>query len=125
MFLTISLILFYFVQVGTSIEEYMEKRKGKAEKSRTPLQPQILVLGSSILDPVSSYVIVSDTIVYCVDAVIEAIDICFKSFYVFELEYPSQALDPWMFIQHMIFNLASSDKESLRLRELKGYFKRT
>ena len=67
-------------------------------------QPQVLVLGESIKKIEQYFVIVNDTI-YEMDSLVKAIDICYKAVFIFNVDYPVQAYDPWLFIQRGLYSM--------------------
>jgi hypothetical protein len=81
-------------------------------------QPQILLLGSDAFNIDQCLVLMTDTVFQC-ESLIKAVDVCFKSFFVFNLRYPAQATDSWLFIQQGLYGIhTENDKVSARLREL-------
>ena len=64
----------------------------------------MLLLGSSIARIEQAFVIINET-VYEADSVIKAVDICYKSFFVFNANYPVQSYDPWIFLQRAVFQM--------------------
>ena len=60
-------------------------------------------------------------VIYEVDSLIKAVNICFKSFFVFNMQYPAEALDVWTFLQRGIFEITTPyDIMTLRVHELLG-----
>ena len=88
----------FFFQCGTSITGYIRERSQESAKRGVTVQPQVLVLGESIKKIEQYFVIVNDTI-YEMDSLVKAIDICYKAVFIFNVDYPVQAYDPWLFIQ--------------------------
>ena len=86
-------------------------------------QPQVLAVGDSILGARDFYVLYED-VVYEVDSLIKAVDICFKLFFVFNAEYPAEATDVWIFLQKGVFRIDTPyDVLTPRIRELLGVIK--
>ena len=50
------------------------------------------------------YVMLDETI-DTTDSLIKAVDVCFKLFFVFNAEYPKEAVDPWTFIQKAVYDI--------------------
>lgn len=108
----------YILQVGTSIDGYRNERKRACLQQNVTWQPQVLMLGSDIFNVEQCLVLMSDTVFEC-ETIIKAIDVCFKAIFSFNLRYPVQASDPWLFIQQGLFGInTQNDKVSPRLREL-------
>jgi len=67
----------------------------------------------------SIYAVIQGGLFYEVTSVMEAIDICLKSSFVFNLKYPEPAKSTWTFIQKAVFGICSStDFSSNKLLEL-------
>ncbi|XP_024871055.1 uncharacterized protein LOC112454082 [Temnothorax curvispinosus] len=81
-----------------------EARK-HAEMLKITLQQYIIVLGSPY-EIKESYVQVDD-ILYKTNSTLEAIDICFKTFHVFQVNYPIMSEHLWMLIQKGIYNFTT------------------
>lgn len=62
-----------------------EARK-HAEMLNITLQPYIVILGS--LHEVKETYVQVDDILYKTSSILEAIDVCFKTFHVFQVSYP-------------------------------------
>ena len=96
----------------------MRKRTEESANLGVTVQPQLLLLGHNICRP-DQYFIVLNNIVYEVDNLVKAVDLCFKSFFVFNLDYPVQAFDPWSFIQKGLYNITTPyDKIVPRVTDL-------
>lgn len=76
--------------------------KAKALNEGTPLQPKVFVIGT--LDECIGCVIV-DNIKYIFNEPLEAVDTCFKIFWVLNLEYPSECNHCWLFIQKAVHQI--------------------
>lgn len=61
------------------------------------IQPCILVIGT-LFDP-KQILVYFDNIKYKMFSAIKAFDICFKIFHVFNIEYPIESSDVWLFTQ--------------------------
>lgn len=83
------------------MEEYIKC----LSKENNPIQPFILLVGTPI-DP-KEILVFFDTIKYKVFSIVHAIDLCFKVFHLFNLEYPSQSCTVWLFIQKYLFSLTT------------------
>ena len=77
-----------------AIEDHILFLKNRSEN----VQPFIALVGTNIFD-VGEIFIYFDGIKYPFKSIIRAVDICFKIFYLFNLEYPNASLIFWNFIQ--------------------------
>lgn len=66
-------------------------------KEKGPFQPCVLVIGS-LNDP-KQILVYFDNIKYVVFSSSNAFDICFKIYHVFNIKYPMESMDVWLFIQ--------------------------
>lgn len=88
-----------FKDSNCDVEEYITMRR----REKHPIHPLILIVGTPI-NP--REVIVSfDSIKYNVFTILSAIDVCFKLFHLFNLEYPSESCIVWLFIQKYFYDL--------------------
>lgn len=83
-----------------AIEDHIIFLKSRSEN----VQPFIAVVGTNIFDVQEIY-IYFDGIKYPFKNIIRAVDICFKIFYLFNLEYPNASLIFWNFIQNFFYKL--------------------
>lgn len=106
------------VQVGSSVDAYRAERKRICLQQAITWQPQILLLGEHIFTIEQCLVLMNDAVFEC-DSVLKATDVCFKAFFAFNLRYPAQATDPWLFLQQGLYGIRTpNDKVSPRVREL-------
>jgi len=98
----------------TKIQE--EKRKAAADLEIT-LQPFIIAVGPSNADISDIFISVDDTL-YKVLSALKAIDLCFKIFQVFDVEYPIESAHIWLLFQRMLYDYeSSSDKMTPNITE--------
>lgn len=123
---TVSDALAGFVEVkpvGTNIPQYIEGIQNNTHRK----QPFVLIMGERN-HPTQSFAIIESSALPAVD-IIEAIDICFKSFYVLDISYPSQCNTSWEFIQRFVFQLSDGRKgkgaTSPSVRSLRAYLTST
>lgn len=73
-------------------------------------QPLAVIVGSTLETIEECYVCIND-VRYQVPSPLKALEITFKSFYAFQLDYPKDALYPWMVIQNRLYGIqGESDK---------------
>lgn len=105
-----------FIIDGNTVAGCEEELLKKYE-TKTQIQPLILISGS-ILEP-KEIVIYFEGIKYRIHSALKAIDICFKIFFVFNLEYPKESLLVWSFIQKYFYNIfTNTDFNSPQINSL-------
>ncbi|RXN34367.1 hypothetical protein ROHU_004056 [Labeo rohita] len=87
--------------VGTSMVEYLQQ----AEASRP--YPYVLSLENGHIDSQAFVILAGKALEQ--STLIGAVDVCFKSFYVFDVNYPKQCFYCWEFIQN-VYELEVDDK---------------
>lgn len=88
----------HLLQIGISVSEYAERRKRECEQHGITWQPQVLVLGPDALHIEQVFVLMND-VVFPISSTVKAVDICFKLFQVFNIEYPVECRLAWLCIQ--------------------------
>lgn len=68
-----------------------------------PIQPFILICGTPYKP--KEIIVFFDFIKYKLFSIVSAIDVCFKIFHIFNLEYPVQSSIVWLFIQKYFYML--------------------
>ena len=48
------------------------------------------------------------------EALLQAIDVCFKAFYVFDIKYPKQCEHVWEFIQTVIYEMPGGESKMVK-----------
>lgn len=95
----ISLKLFQnYGDINKTLEEMREKLRLYGLK----LQPLILIVGPSLSNITSIYVVI-DSCRYKVAKILNAVDQCYKAIHVLQAEYPIQCEQVWMLLQLQIF----------------------
>ncbi|KAI0221940.1 hypothetical protein LSAT2_026801, partial [Lamellibrachia satsuma] len=108
---------------GTDLAAYLRKRREECQKRGVTRQPQILALGDTIL-VAKEFFLLYEEVIYEVDSLVKAVDICFKIFFVLNAQYPAEAADVWTFIQKGLFNITTPyDVVTPRVIELLGHIK--
>ncbi|XP_025411577.1 uncharacterized protein LOC112684334 [Sipha flava] len=83
-------------------------------KNTTQIQPCLLVVGE-INNP-KQIVVYFDSINFVINIIIKAIEICFSIFHVFNIEYPIESGNFWLFIQQYYFKFKTSyDKPCIQV----------
>ena len=94
----------------------MKKDFGKEGNS----QPYILILGGTMLKPQQTFVIIEHRALEQT-SLIKAVDVCFKAFYVFDLQYPEKCSGVWEFISAIVYDLAINKLKCHAIREFRAY----
>lgn len=96
--------MIHLVHANNDINPAIERIKHVHLSMAITLQPFIMLVGSSFIDFNDIYIVVDET-KYKLTSVLKALDICFKIFQVFNLEYPKQSAKVWIFIQKYLYNV--------------------
>jgi hypothetical protein len=85
------------------------KSQSLKQKNCGQLAPHVLVLSDSDREDGVVYAVIQGDLLYEVKSIIEGVDICLKSTFVFGLAYPTPARSSWTFIQRALFNLVTEE----------------
>ncbi|XP_063960266.1 uncharacterized protein LOC135155266 [Lytechinus pictus] len=103
-----------FQPIGTNLPQYLD---GLMSKRR---QPFVLALGPQKVP--AQYFAVVEGRALKQDSLLKAVDVCFKLFYVLDLEYPSACYTTWEFIQKVLYQVNAKDRNtSSCVRSLRTY----
>ncbi|XP_066586857.1 uncharacterized protein [Prorops nasuta] len=92
------------VTIAGDINLLIEKRRDAMKEYKIPLQPSIIVLGST-LTKVEKIYITLDDILYEVSSALDAVNICFQLFFVLNIKYPPESQHIWELIQYYFFQI--------------------
>ncbi|XP_034089809.1 uncharacterized protein LOC117557924 [Gymnodraco acuticeps] len=92
--------------VGTNMVQYLQTAE------RTQPFPHILCLGDDTTT-CQTFTIVSDNAIET-DTFLGAVDLCFKAFFVFDLNYTKQCLPTWEFIQQAVYNIDGHESSNVK-----------
>ncbi|XP_060868106.1 uncharacterized protein LOC132943234 isoform X2 [Metopolophium dirhodum] len=101
----------FIIEASTPLE--LEVIIEKLKKQENNIQPCILVVGS-LLNP-KQIIVYFDDVKYKLFSVFKAIDICFKLFHVFNLEYPYESSNVWLFLQNYFYEINTKYDKSCSL----------
>jgi len=93
-----------FIVFGESVDvmqQHLEQLKSRGD----PIQPFILIVGN-IFYP-KEILVYFDTIMYKMHSILKSVEVCYKIFHLFNLEYPSQSSIVWLFVQKYFFGVTS------------------
>lgn len=83
------------------------------------LQPYIVMVGPTLSDIKSYFVVLKTDAFYSMTNILSAVDSCFKSIWALNLEYSAECYGVWYFIQKGFFKLSSPhDKGSTSAESL-------
>lgn len=92
----------YVCHTAAGVDEHIQNLISTNEN----IQPFIIIIASDILYPQEILVYV-DGIKYKFFNILNAIDICFKIFHLFNIKYPIQCESVWQFIQCYFYEIKS------------------
>ena len=96
-----------------------QKAEQLQKKNCGQLQPHVILLTEDGVNDNRVYAVIQGGLFYEVTSVIEAIDICMKSSFVFNLKFPEPAKSSWTFLQKAVYDIhTDSDFNGNRLSEL-------
>lgn len=117
----------FLLHVSTLNDLYVQiqNRIDHCFSSKQKLQPLICAIGSDYVSCNEFYVYYFGTY-YKFNNIVRAVDVCFKIFHVFNLNYPHQCELVWTFIQKVIFQIdTNSDVKCSSLACLISDLKKT
>ncbi|XP_036143340.1 uncharacterized protein LOC118645740 [Monomorium pharaonis] len=111
-------MLYYnFLQLIADITKVQEQKRKKAADLGITLQPFIIAVGPS--NDISDIFISVDDTLYKVPSALKAIDLCYKIFQVFDVEYPIESAHIWLLFQRVLYNYENSlDKMTPNITEI-------
>lgn len=117
--------VFKIFQIPGDLESVVESKKNSLRKFGFTLQPFIIIVGPTITEFEKIYIRIDDYS-YEVPSLLKAIDICFKSFIVFDIQYPVEAEHVWYLIQWGIYGIKLNNDKNIPyifniLNKLKAY----
>lgn len=77
------------------------------------LQPYMIFVETGDGQVVSFYVVINKFF-YKVESALKAVDICFKSFFAFHLNYTKESEQIWFFIQKYMYNIETKYDNNLQ-----------
>lgn len=105
-----------FMVFGESVEA-MQAHIEKLRNLGHPIQPFILVIGSIFYQ--REILVYFDSILYKLHSILRAVEVCYKLFHLFNLQYPIESDIVWLFIQKYLFCFSSKyDKPYHKLSQI-------
>jgi hypothetical protein len=90
----------------------------KTNTSRGRTQPYMIVVGP-LEQPIGYYTVIENH-KYLFQSIFSAFDACFKSFWVFNLEYPIESARFWFIVQHFCYKIALQTDQIEKITDLKS-----
>ncbi|XP_048000032.1 uncharacterized protein LOC125237110 isoform X2 [Leguminivora glycinivorella] len=97
-----SLIL--HVKTQGDIQNRLTTRRDIQLKKGLTCQPVVICVGPDV-ENLTEFYVNFDDVTYQLESLLKAVDICFKTFHVFDIQYPHESIQPWMFIQHYMYDI--------------------
>ncbi|XP_076279767.1 uncharacterized protein LOC143208808 [Lasioglossum baleicum] len=92
------------VQTAADIANARSDRIEAMSLRKLTVQPYIIAVGPS-LGSIEAFYVSVDEVLYKVPTAFDAIDVCFKTFHVFNISYPSESHHLWYLIQRQLYKL--------------------
>ncbi|XP_063376065.1 uncharacterized protein LOC134679525 isoform X2 [Cydia fagiglandana] len=97
-----SLIL--HVKTQSDIQNCLATRRDIHLKKGLTCQPVVICVGPDV-ENITEFYVNFDDVTYQLESLLKAVDICFKTFHVFDIKYPRESIQPWMFIQRYFYEI--------------------
>lgn len=94
------------------MDKEIAKLRQEAKVQKSTIQPCLIALGQNLFESKHFYTF-CDGIMYKFNSIIAAVDICFKLFYVLNLEYPLKSHNAWMFFERNVYKMKTSSSNLL------------
>ncbi|XP_036148758.1 uncharacterized protein LOC105835274 isoform X2 [Monomorium pharaonis] len=101
------------IKTPGDIEIEIQQKRNKALELKQTVQPFIIIVGLS-LRQIDSYYVVVDDVLYKLDNILKAIDICFKIFMVLDAQYPTECEQVWLFFQLYIYKQRTKNDKVIK-----------
>lgn len=109
----------FFCQINTINDLDRKVQQKNDQSAKLGLSQQPYVIGVGEISAIETYYVIIDEIRYKFDNFVKALDICFKSHYVLNIDYSKESQLIWLFIQIYFFNIRhANDKTSTSLISL-------
>ena len=71
------------------------------------MQPHVVAISTDLREGTTCYAVVQNRVFYECSTLIEAVDVCLKSTFVFHLLYPSASNSVWVFLQKAVYDIST------------------
>jgi len=83
-----------------------EEKNKKSQRLQQTVQPyMIFVCGTESENQISEFYVIINNHIFKVESGLKAVDICFKSFFALNLNYPDESKQVWYFIQKYFYKI--------------------
>ncbi|XP_058651081.1 uncharacterized protein LOC131551888 isoform X1 [Onychostoma macrolepis] len=98
--------------IGTNMAEYLRSKNSEF--------PHVLMLGDN--QCFQAFAVINGEALEQ-NTLLAAVDVCFKAFYVFDIDYPKQCSTVWQFLQTVVYGLSGDETPTMRvLRAFSFYY---
>jgi hypothetical protein len=97
------------------MSEYIREKAENLEKKGLRLQPHVVALvqdTSQLENGCCFYAVITKDIFFAVSTAMIAVDICMKSFFVFDVKFPDAAKSTWLFLQRSVYEIITEHDSS-------------
>lgn len=97
------------------MSEYIKTKADNLEQKGLRLQPHVVAIvqdPSNLDNGCCFYAVMSRDIYFGVSTAMIAVDICLKSFFVFDVKFPEAAQSTWLFLQRAVYGIATAKDSS-------------
>lgn len=92
------------VPSNAEVQETISRRRDKLVGLGHTLQPFVLIVGPSLKE-ICSYFVIVDNTYYRLNSIISSVDCCFKIIITLNAKYPSESEAIWYFLQKGLYKL--------------------
>lgn len=90
----------------------MKRRYEFYSSINATVQPYIIVIGDIDHSITAAYISVNNNL-WKVGSILQAVDVCFKSFFVLDAEYQTEAYHLWLFVQRALYDIYLEGERSV------------
>ncbi|ROI26629.1 hypothetical protein DPX16_21572 [Anabarilius grahami] len=99
-------VKFGVAQVGTNMVEFLNRAES------TKPHPFVMAMGNG--QHISQCFVIINGQALEQSTLLAAVDVCFKAFFVFDINYPKQCASTWEFLQHVLFQMEGKESSAIR-----------
>ena len=91
------------------MERYIEEKAAKLRQHNVTLQPYVVVLSEDLTNVHDAvfFAVLQNRVFYQCQSMLEAVDVCVKASFVFNLTYAPASYSSWLFLQREIYKINS------------------
>lgn len=101
---------FLLIKDANELKTSHTQKIDKSIQFGTTLQPYVIIVGHCVdayqedHTPIESYTVINNTY-YKLETPLKALDVCFKSYYSLNLQYPIEVQHIWTFVQQYFYEI--------------------